>query len=464
MRPSSFTVPECQKQSPRIAYVTTCKGRLQHLRATLPKNIEDGRTHNAIFVVLDYNDREGLAEYIECEHKADLDSGILRFWQNKTELRFRMAHAKNQAHRCAMIDGADILVTVDADNFIGRGFADFLLHKFSDPTLSYLAPDFKSLPPAGQRYNHANPLQLGRGFAGRLAIRAQDFIKVGGYNETFETWRGEDSDILARLSRLDLKCGAIERIYLNAIGHNAHVRFREYPDAQKYENEDVYVTAALSHDTVVNYGNFGGGEVYRNFERAKFTLRPLPTRVFGIGMQRTGTTSLHDAFKMLGLDSAHWLSGSWAQRIWREMNRWGRSGTLEQHYALCDNPIPVLYEKLDKAYPGSKFILTVRDEDAWIRSVEKFWTYEGNPQRWTWDIDGFSHKMHGMIYGVTEFNENIFRERYRRHNDEVKRYFSGRSDLLVLEINEQATMAPLCRFLGMPTIHERFPHSHRTNR
>ena len=89
-------------------------------------------------------------------------------------------------------------------------------------------------------------------------------------------------------------------------------------------------------------------------------------------MQKTGTTSLHAALEILGFDSFHWGRGE-APRIWNEMNSFGRSNTLEQWYALSDNPIRVIYQKLDRAYPGSKFILTVRDEQDWLKSVERLW-------------------------------------------------------------------------------------------
>jgi hypothetical protein len=305
-------------------------------------------------------------------------------------------------------------------------------------------------------------LRLGRGFAGRLAIRANDFLKVGGYHECFETWRGEDIDIIARLDRLKLKRGSIDSVFLNAIAHSTAVRFREYPEAEKYENEQIFTVSENAVDTVVNAGKFGCGVVYRNFDlSAPVSFAPIPTRVFGIGMQKTGTTSLHEAFQMLGFDSGHWKSAEWARTIWWEMNKWGRSRTAELDNALSDNPIPLLYEKLDKAYPGSKFILTVRDEDEWIRSMENFWTYEGNPRRWTWDVDGFSHKMHGIIYGQVEFDEEIFRERYRKHNAEVESYFKGRADFLRLKVDQGTTMTELSTFLGCPVMDMKFPHQHR---
>lgn len=449
----------------RIAFVTTCKGRLAHLTATLPKNIADCGQHDAVFIVLDYNDNEGLGDYIWHHHKRDMQEGRLVYYRTTEPERFHMAHAKNMAHRCAMREGADILVTLDADNLTGPGFSSYIRYEFNThPGLSFVCPDFDTLPPRGFRFNKDNPTRLGRGFAGRIAIRAQDFLKVGGYDEMFDTWRGEDIDLIARLDRLGLKKRAMEPDYLHALTHGSELRFREYPHAVQYENDAIYEITATGKQTIVNFGRIGCGTVYRNFRDQPIKLGPVPTRVFGVGMQRTGTTSLHVSFQLLGYDSAHWPSASWSQAVWQECNRWERSATLEQSYAACDNPIPLLYQKLDVAYPGSKFVLTVRDEADWIRSVERFWTYEGNKHRWTWDMDGFTHKMHSMIYGRPTFNRRAMLAAYRRHNEGVQEYFAGRpNDLLVLNMNGHVPFAPLCEFLGAPAPRDAaLPHRNRS--
>lgn len=457
--------PAQQQSGPRIAFCTTCRGRVEHLSQTLPENIRDVRGYdNAVFVVLDYGDSTGLSQYIASNHKADLDSGRLVYYRNPEPTRFHMAHAKNMAMRCGMLEGADILVTLDADNLNGPGFGSYLAHQFvKNKELSFLAPDFDALPPNGQRFNKHNPVRLGRGFAGRLAIRTNDFVKVGGYNEVFDTWRGEDMDILARLKRMRLKWAAIDPVYLNAYNHSAQVRFKEYPHARQYENDEILAIIEKAHDTVVNYGNIGCGTVYRNyFNTPPIVIGRLPTRIFGIGFQRTGTSSLHSAFEFLGYDSAHWKSADWAKSIWQDMNKWGRSVVLEQSNALCDNPIPVLYKKLDVAYPGSKFILTLRDDYEWLTSTGKFWTYEGNTERFTWDTDGFSHKMHGIAYGSAMFEPRMFLERYRQHNAEVIEYFKDRpDDLLVMRLDKGDGWNKLCPFLDQPMVTGEFPHKNK---
>jgi hypothetical protein len=128
-----------------------------------------------------------------------------------------------------------------------------------------------------------------------------------------------------------------------------------------------------------------------------------------------------------------------------------RSLTVEKHYALVDLPIPLLFKELDQAYPGSKFILTVRSEGKWIRSVRSHWDPERNRFRTAWNTDPFTHRIHKELYGQKGFDEAVFLERYRRHSREVLDYFAYRpADLLVMNMDAGAGWPELCGFLGKP--------------
>jgi len=442
--------------TPRLAFTTTCKGRLSHLQETLSRNLVDASSYpNAVFVVLAYGDPE-VAEWAKSALSTYLNSGRLVVYSYDTSSPFEVAHAKNMAARCALLEGADILVTVDADNFTGSGFAEFVADYFiadnPHPGI-FLCPNFDLIHdlPHG-------PGRPQRGYAGRLAVRAQTFIKAGGYDEFYDVWRGEDIDAIHRLKRMGYNERHIPNEFLNAIPHGAEVRFQEYPHAQKYETKQEYQAVRSRKETVVNNGRWGLGVVIRNSSGAPIELLPIPTRIFGIGLQRTGTTSLDSAFKILGFDSFHWGSGE-APIIWQEMNATGRSKTLEQWYAFSDNPIPLLYKKLDRAYPGSKFILTTLSEERWIESVERLWSFDHNPNRWMWEKYPFTHRIHTVLYGQKEFDRGVFLARYRRHNAEVREYFRNRSNDL-LEINpEQGDGWPqLCSFLGTPVPDVPYPH------
>lgn len=445
-------------RQPTVVFCTTCKGRLDHLRQTLPQNIQDNSDYpNAKFVVLSYGDNSETADFI-ATLKEPLATGRLVFYHFSTNEPFHVSHAKNMAARCGIMEGADILVTLDADNFATPGMARWIAEKFQtaeghNPPRLFLCPDFP-----GIQAMPWSPARPARGFAGRLAIRAQDFVKAGGYDETFDTWRGEDIDLIARLKRMGYSMQHIDLRFLRVIPHNAFVRFKEYPHAQElYENKRQVKIIDARTETVVNFGKFGVGAVTRNSCVIPIELKPAPTRIFGIGMHKTGTTSLDAAFKLLGLDSFHWGTGE-APIIWREVNNAGRSKMVELWYALSDLPIPLLFKKLDAAYPGSKFILTKRDPGKWLESVERLWNPLFNATRWVWDRYPFTNRIHTALYGRADFEPVTFLKRYNRHNQEVLEYFKDRpGDLLVMDMGSANSWQGLCEFLNVEEPAEPYP-------
>jgi hypothetical protein len=417
-----------------LVFCTTCKGRAQHIERTLPKNLADNP--NAKFVLVDYNSQDHLNQYIQNNHQKELASGQLVVYSYKAPGPFKMAHAKNMAHRLGISEGGDILVNLDADNFTGPGFADYVIKQFETPNIFLWA---NVVPGMGLR-----------GCSGRIAVSNQAFLCAGGYDEKYETYSPDDKDFNARLTRLGWISREMDLGFLKAINHRDGLRFREYPELRGMIDSSC-LQLIESDTTVVNFGNIGCGIVYRNYSEEAIEIKPVPTRIFGIGMHKTATSSLHTALTILGFKSAHWLDAGWAKRIWQEMNEQGRSGTMEQFYAVSDLPIPLLYRKLDNAYPGSKFILTLRSEENWIKSVEKHWTADHNQFRKTWKRDAFTFKIHKALYGQSNFDKEVFLTRYRQHNAEILEYFKDRpGDLLVLDMELADTWRSLCEFVKRP--------------
>lgn len=445
----------------KIAFCTTCKNRTPHLQIMLPQNLQDNP--HSKFIIVNYNTEDNLLDYLRVNHSTAINSGQLVLYSHLDAPRFKMAHAKNMAHRCAMLEGADILVNLDADNITGPGFEDWITAQFSERDDIFL---------------WANMIkgEMIRGISGRIVVTSNAFLKAGGYDEEkFDGWGSDDKDFHVRLNDLGYTGEQIPPRYLLAIPHNDKVRFREYPEAAQNQDESdiiagrnwarvAFATTAAGVEwhtvtkAVVNNGKIGCGRVFRNFDLSTpILIKPRPTRVFGIGLHKTGTTSLHEAMGLLGYDSWHWSSAHAAKAIWREMNTTGRSPTLERYHALCDLPIPLLFTKLDAAYPGSKFILTLRDENEWLRSVEKHWNPETNKWRMQWETDPFTNTIHKVIYGQTEFDAALFLARYRRHNTYVLEYFQDRlDDLLVL--HNGAGWPALCEFLDLPIPDRSYPH------
>jgi hypothetical protein len=440
-----------------IVFCTTCKGRAKHIKKTLPQNLKHNQ--NSTFVLLNYNSQDDLVSYLQSNHQQDINSGRLVIYTHYEPGPFHMAHAKNMAHRLGIVEDADLLVTLDADNFTGPDFDKYIYDEFKAAGESLYLPDRDTYLYA--HVTKSNRVRHARGVAGRLVVRPQDFIKAGGYDEKYDTWRGEDMDLEARLRRMGYKGKAIDLIHLDAVRHNSHTRFKEYPHARMYENDEEVKIIQRSTDTVVNYGRFGLGIVYKNFGDEPLELRSLPTRIFGIGLHKTATSSLHSAFKLLGYDSFHWESNKKAGKIWEEMSTQRRSNTLEHYYALCDMPIPLFYKELDSTYPNSRFILTVRDESKWLKSVERLWDPKYNPT-WDWDVQPFTHRIHRSFYGRIDFHAETFLNRYRQHNAEVRAYFKNSDRLLVMDMDDEAGWQELCQFLDRPTPNIPYPTEYKT--
>ena len=426
----------------RVAFCTTNRNRTQHLRQTLPKNLTDNP--RSLFIVLNYNSEDDLLDWLRADHCRDIEAERLVCYSNLAEPKFRMAHAKNQAHRLGILEGADVLVNLDADNLTGAGFEDFIEREFNHLRGIFL-------------YALMLKGKMTRGVNGRIAIDKDAFLASGGYDESkFDGWGSDDKDLYLRLRSLGYDGVQIPPSYLMAVAHNDRLRFREYPALAEQSEDFFTVDKSTVARSAVNNGFVGCGSVFRNFDfSAPIILEPLPRteasvpRVFGIGMHKTATTSLHHAFEILGYDSWHWSSAHAAKAIWREMNQIGRSLILERYDALCDLPIPLLYQQIDRAYPGSKFILTFRDERNWLHAVMRHFSTSYNKWRAGWNQDPFTNRVHQILYGRQDFEPDIFLSRYRRHNAEVLEYFRNRpDDLLIMNMDRGDGWAALCGFLG----------------
>lgn len=179
------------------------------------------------------------------------------------------------------------------------------------------------------------------------------------------------------------------------------------------------------------------------------------TKVFCIGLPKTGTSSLHDAVQILGLRSVHWPHDAETVRQIRQGDY--QLTVMSECDVVSDIPIPAIFPQLDQAFPGSKFIVTERDRGAWLTS-ERNAPFNSDPP-----APG-SHRdfYRTLLYGVTAFDEERFGWVYDEHVHRVERFFAGREqDLLRIDITRRASWEPLCAFLGLPVPDEAFPHSNR---
>jgi hypothetical protein len=169
-------------------------------------------------------------------------------------------------------------------------------------------------------------------------------------------------------------------------------------------------------------------------------------KVFGIGFHKTGTTTFKLAVSKLGYRFAprFIVEGEVVESDLRS-RAMQVAATVD---AVQDNPWPLLYKDLDSEFPGSKFVLTIRDTDEWWASLLRH-------------FGGKSTDMRTWIYGFGDptGHESLYKERYENHNAAVIDYFSHRpDDLLVFALTDGDGWDRLCPFLSEDSPSTPFPH------
>lgn len=180
---------------------------------------------------------------------------------------------------------------------------------------------------------------------------------------------------------------------------------------------------------------------------------PDRPRVFAIGLNKTGTTSFHDAMTLLGFRSLHWGGPPIREQIEAARDA-GLPLLSNMDQAIdCYSDIEVLaknYALLDRQYPGSRFMMTVRPLEKWLDSRRRH--VENNQAR----------KARGEYDGnFLVVEEDKWRRQYERHYSGVREYFAGRDDFIEVDITAGAGWAPFCTLLGVAEPKIAFPHSNK---
>ncbi|WP_198571714.1 sulfotransferase [Pelagovum pacificum] len=155
-------------------------------------------------------------------------------------------------------------------------------------------------------------------------------------------------------------------------------------------------------------------------------------KVFAIGMNKTGTSSLHRTFKELGFSSYHgtrWTTGQ---------NKW-----LMHAFDCFSDGVRPDFRTLDQNFPGSKFILNVRAFDDWaisrLKHIARDIAANGDGDRaenWTASPDAINHWL----------------DNREKHHSAILEYFAGRpDDLCIINfVTDANASTKVSDFLGRP--------------
>lgn len=170
--------------------------------------------------------------------------------------------------------------------------------------------------------------------------------------------------------------------------------------------------------------------------------------VFGIGLPKTCSTSLDAALRILGYASCHYNT----QVVYQV---WHGNYKLPGKYNAFVHCADYFYPQFDHRYPGSKFILTVRDMDKWLSSCKR-WFSLPKIARKVRDEHDVSHRYLVHLFGSCIFEPDRFRYAYELHLRNVKEYFKDKDNLLITDLSVDG-WSKLCLFLDKPVPEAPFP-------
>lgn len=188
------------------------------------------------------------------------------------------------------------------------------------------------------------------------------------------------------------------------------------------------------------------------------------SKVFGIGWIKTGTTSLGSCLKYLGYnhcDGFYEISNKCVPHLfsgnYQPIFELARSKDSFEDLPWCS---PGFYKLLDKEFPESKFILTIRHPNNWLRSFKQ--EYFENRKTLS--------EQFGPFTGLTQFVNATFDlstdksiiATYKKHNYDAQQYFQGRNNLLVVNWEKGDGWDEVCGFLNKPVPDKPFPHNNKT--
>lgn len=162
------------------------------------------------------------------------------------------------------------------------------------------------------------------------------------------------------------------------------------------------------------------------------------TKVFGIGLMKTGTTTLGSCFQSMG-----YRHFSYFPKLIRQNHKGEFDATwdvVDRFESFEDHPWPSHYQEIERRYPDAKFVLTVRkDSETWYGSLTNHARRMGPTAE--------RRLIFGYGWPLNRRDEHI--SFYEEHNQAVIDYFEDRPEkLLVVCWEDGSTWQDVAEFLG----------------
>lgn len=202
-------------------------------------------------------------------------------------------------------------------------------------------------------------------------------------------------------------------------------------------------------------------------------------KIFCIGQNKTGTTSLHKFFEDHGFKvgdqpTAELLIDDYIARNWKPILKYCETAEVFQDIPFSND---YLYVVLDHHFPNAKFILSERDTaEQWYNSITKFHSkiYGKNKtipskedlKSGTYRYKGFGWKSFNEKFGEIEgdiYNKDNLIRRYTERNERIKHYFKDKPNFLNVNLSQPEAIEQLARFVNITPKYQTMPWENKTS-
>jgi hypothetical protein len=187
-------------------------GRLAHLRRSMGSVI---RQPDLRYCLVDYACSDFCGDWVRRRYAEAVRSARLVVETVETARFFNKSRAYNRGATRALREGARFLCFLDADTRVRDGLGRWLRRHVGDDRFFI----------AGLR----DGVWHVRGTGGTLVVPAREFERSGGFDESFEGWGAEDTEMRLRLHLVNgLDFDEIPVRFFNPIAHPDRLRTRFY--------------------------------------------------------------------------------------------------------------------------------------------------------------------------------------------------------------------------------------------
>jgi hypothetical protein len=213
-------------------------------------------------------------------------------------------------------------------------------------------------------------------------------------------------------------------------------------------------------------------------------------KVFCIGYNKTGTTTLQTLLKIYGFRMPNQMVQE--IRLTETVHNTDYNELLHfcsEYDAFQDMPFSqgLTFAVVDALFPNSKFILTERDADSWFNSMCNFHkkvyqiddlsllTEKDILEKFNYLYPGYLHQI--VVRNLSKFEGDTrkvlweklydyeyYTADYKKRNEDIKRHFLNVPEkLLVIDVTKEKDTQKICDFLQIPLeLIIDMPHSNKT--